>query len=102
MLLKGRYFKTIQNEIAKFICRHNLVNLANNPELKNLCYDELEQNISSVFQHDGFELINVKSVTFYNPDFEKLREQKAALKIDGAYQILEYKNKKSCILLSTQ
>ena len=92
--LKGRYVRAIHNELCKFIAKHNIVNLSNTPNLKNHCCDVIEQNISSVFRHDGFEVIKVRSVTFYNPDFGKLKEQKASRKIDGAHQILEYKNKK--------
>ena len=92
--LKIRYLETIQNQLAKFVCKHNIVSFGNIPDLKNRCCDELEQNIFSIFQHDGFELVNIRSVTFYNPDFERLKEQKVSLKIEGAYQILKYRNRK--------
>ena len=89
-VLKGRYFKEIRDALREFVAKSGIAEISAGRDFKNRCAAAVEKHLALSLARDGFRLIQISSLSFYNPQWAELERQKSRIKIDGARQSLEF------------
>ena len=92
--LKNRYQKEIRDSLVEVVSRHKVEELNPGRGFKNSCLDAMEKHLETSLQREGFRLIQICSLSFYNPQIEALQNQKADIKILYDRQNLEIQAQK--------
>ena len=92
--LKGRYFKELRDSLVEFLQKYSMQEINQQRDFKNKCADAIEKHLKLSLKRDGFHLIQVASISFFNPEIEELKRQCTILKIQGAKQELKIRSQR--------